>query len=335
MLAAACTGESVATSLVGEESATPTSVASTVTFVAPPEVDIGVDVEAGIVMLAVVGDVSDDLWEGHFAYWNDVNSALGGLGGQFDIELVRVATADDANTVGALAVSISASDDASAKSVVDLTRRTIAASLDAAETAISTGAVLDGTRQLVSVVGDGSADCPDGAVRDTSRVALGGIAPSESPGVYVLCVGAADVLTAAAEVLTANPGSAIVIPGQLWRPELARLLEGSDVVIAGYVPEPGTEGAVAADVMGLTLGLPPWSADLVDGYTQALSLHAVLEAALAAGDLTQESIVQRSSMVLDVDLGFGPPQVPVGVLDTSSATGVRTLVWVSTTFPLH
>jgi hypothetical protein len=143
------------------------------------------------------------------------------------------------------------------------------------------------------------------------------------------------VLTATAEVLTANPGSAIVIPGQLWRPELASLLGGSDVVIAGYVPEPGTEGAVAADVMGLTLGLPPWSADLVDGYTQALSLHAVLEAALDAGDLTQQSIVQRSSTVLDVDLGFGPLQVPVGVLDTSSATGVRTVVWVSTTFPLH
>ena len=29
--------------------------------------------------MAVVGDVSDELWSGHFAYWESVNAELGGI----------------------------------------------------------------------------------------------------------------------------------------------------------------------------------------------------------------------------------------------------------------
>ena len=148
--------------------------------------------------------------------------------------------------------------------------------------------------------------CPETLAGDRINVVSRGAVPSsDSVNVYYLCVRFEDVLAAAGEALTAAPGSILVIPGPLWRPELAAALDGSTVVVAGYLPEPGLDQAPAADVMGLTLGLPPWSGGLLDGYTAALSMHAVLELALLDGDLTRDSVREMSEAAYPTALGLG------------------------------
>ena len=107
---AACTTNSGPdTSAPGDT--TSTSAASTTTAVPPPTVDLGVDLEAGVLRLGVVGEITDDRWSGHLAYWDSVNDDLGGVGGRFEVELVAVDTLRDALAVGVLAVSIDAGDD--------------------------------------------------------------------------------------------------------------------------------------------------------------------------------------------------------------------------------
>ena len=60
----------------------------------------------------VVGQISDDMWAGHLAYWDSVNDDLGGVGGRFEVELVAVDSIREAMAVGALAVGIDVGDDA-------------------------------------------------------------------------------------------------------------------------------------------------------------------------------------------------------------------------------
>ena len=70
------------------------------------------DLESGVLRLAVVGQISDDMWAGHLAYWDSVNDDLGGVGGRFEGELVTVDSIREAMAVGALAVGIDVGDDA-------------------------------------------------------------------------------------------------------------------------------------------------------------------------------------------------------------------------------
>ena len=61
----------------------------------------------------------------------------------------------------------------------------------------------------------------------------------------------------------------------------------------------------------------------------ALSMHVVLDSALADGDLTRSSVRASAADVGDLDLGFGSSgEMVVGVADVSSPTGVRFVAWV-------
>lgn len=356
VLAACTTSTSDPTRPTVADEAPTGSSDSSATLAPPPEVDIGVDLESGVIRLAVVGDVEGDLWEGHFTYWNSVNIDLGGVGGRYEVELVRIDTIADAKEVGALAISLDTGPDpgvvldmlvAQPMGLVprggrlpDLIGVSLEASLDAARVSFSDAEVW-GTPEEIGVAGEllvtsPEMTCPNFVARvQIDAVELGSIPTAEEPHRYYLCVGTDQVLTAAGEALSASPGSVIVVPGTSWRPELADRLDGSTVVIAGYVPEPGTDGAPASDVMALLLGAPPWTGDLVKGYTTALSMHAVLEAALTDGNLSRESVREIVPSVIGADLGFGPGGVPVGILDTDSPTGVRIVTLSSTEFPLR
>ena len=147
------TDSTTADGLTTSSTATSSAAISTAAL-SPPEVDIGVDLESGVIRLAVVGPISDDLWAGHFAYWNSVNDELGGIGGRYEVELIRVDSITDAKSVGALAVSIDAGGDnrvvldmlvaelhrgpGASGRLPDLTRHSVADGLDAAHVAITT-----------------------------------------------------------------------------------------------------------------------------------------------------------------------------------------------------
>ena len=321
---------------------------ATTTLQAPPEVDVGVDLESGVLRLAVVGEVSEEAWSGHFAYWDAINRDLAGVGGRFEVELVRVDSAPDARTVGALAVSMRAPGDdrlpgdllvaAPARQtdepgLTDLTAVDTAVSLSAGRRALVGGELeLSGLPAYADeiLVVDPAADCPPGIVEapDVPAVELDELEAAESPNLYYLCTPVDGTLSAAAAVLNAAPGSTLAVPGSAWKPELAEQLSGTVVYVIGYVPGPGVEGAPAAEVMAAVLGPEQWAGDEIDGYLSALSMHAVLERALAADDLTRSGVVEAADSVQAISLGFGENQVAVGILDTSSQTGVRFLGWV-------
>ena len=108
----ACTDSSEPSDTTLAEVPTTSSLAPTITLLPPPEIDLGVDFESGVLRLAVVGQISDDMWAGHLAYWDSVNDDLGGVGGRFEVELVAVDSIREAMAVGALAVGIDVGDDA-------------------------------------------------------------------------------------------------------------------------------------------------------------------------------------------------------------------------------
>ena len=325
------------------------SRATATTAVTPPAVDVGVDLESAVIRLGLVGEISDDLWAGHFAYWDSVDTELGGVGGRYQVELVLVDSIREAAAVGALAVSIDAGGDSRvvldmlvadpyggeqiAKRLPDLVLASMSESLDAAFVSIETtpapivgGLSIDSESAVMVVHAESS--CPSTlATATVDQVGVGEIPDYESPVLFFLCVPSSAVLSTAAEALTASPGSVLVIPAAAWRPGLAGQLEGSAVVVAGYIPEPGADRAPASDVMALILGDGPWSGEEIDGYTSALSMHAVLEAALIEGDLTRSAVLDIAAEVDKRDLGFGTADLPVGVLDGTSPTGLRTVAW--------
>ena len=339
----ACTDSSEPSDTTLAEVTTTSSLAPTITLLPPPEIDLGVDLESGVLRLAVVGQISDDMWAGHLAYWDSVNDDLGGVGGRFEVELGAVDSIREAMAVGALAVGIDVGDDAG--TVLELLVATQAGSPTDGRLANLT--VGDGDAQLVVavenlgrlaldsvpstsvLVSHPDRQCEEVSSMDVTTAALGAISEIGSPVVYLLCLPGHALLAGAAEVLAANPGSLLVVPGAEWSPGLAVQLQGTTVVVAGYVPEPGLDDAPAADVMGLALGPAPWPRDLVDGYTRALSIHVVIERALATGNLTRLAVRDIAADLGDVSLGFGDGRVPVGVADTSSPTGVRFVVWGS------
>ena len=337
IIAAACTTDSTDPTTATSGDATTTTIGTTTTALPPPTVDVGVDLEASIIRLALVGPIPDDLWTGHFAYWNSVNSDLGGVGGRLTVELVRVASADEARELGALAVSIDESEDDAPRDmlamrrrtvmlpggyIADLTRATTDESLTAARRSITDGAVpFDragyGAELLIADTG-----CTEfGDTLDIDRVAPGEISPAETAAIVYVCVDHDASASVAAAALSARPGSLLVFASGSWRPGLATLLDGADVLIAGYVSGPAVDGAPAGDIMGLVLGSGPWSSDLIDGYTTALSMHAVLEAALDTGDLTQASVRAAVDTLADAAFGFGT-EIHLGRLDVGEPTGV-------------
>lgn len=339
----ACTVEADPTDPTDDPTTT-TTEATTTTVVPPPEVDVGVDLEAGVLRLAVVGDVSDDLWAGHFAYWDSVNQELGGVGGRFSVELVRVPSLSDIDQVGALAVSLDAGDDRGAtpgvlvvaqpdgsgtNRLADLLGGTADRQLAIAVTALDRlGEVVAPVPERVLLVQHPERSCSDNAgLSGVEAVGVDSVPATGAPLVALLCVPEEELLSAAAAALRDNPGSLLVVPGAEWAPERAAQLDGSQVVVAGYLPEPGADGVPGADLMGLLLGAGPWSGDLVAGYRWALSVHAVLERALAQGDLTRRGLVQTAEDLGPIDVGFQSGRIAIATLDTSSPTGLRFALW--------
>lgn len=320
--------------------AVPPEVTNT-TVLPPPEIDLGVDLEAGVLRLAVVGDIPDDLWAGHLAYWDSVNNDLGGVGGRFEVELVGVDSIREAMAAGSLAVSLDLGDDPD--TVLEILVATQAGSAAAGRLGNLTAGESD--EQLVAglrglprlsleaippqslLVTHPDRECGDAGEAANLSAPLGAIPEHGRPLVYLLCVPGDVVLSSAAEALGANPGSVLVVPGAAWSPRLAEQLEGSVVVVAGFLPEPGVDDAPGADLMGLVLGEGPWSGDLIDGYTRALSMHVVIERALTAGDLTRLGVRAIAGEIGAAAIGFGSGRIPIGRSEIASPTGVRFVVW--------
>ena len=340
LVAVACTPGSTTSTLEG----TSTVAVQTIPTIAlrPPAVDVGVDLESGVIRLAIVGDVSDDLWAGHVAYWKSVNEDLGGVGGRFEVELVRVDSIRDAVEVGALAVSVDVGDDsgivlellvATSDSFevqgrlsdvteigVERQMRVILANLDRLDAETSTEPP---AQNLLVTHAERECSPTDGV----ASAPLGVLPEFDTPIRYLMCVPGELMLSAAAEALRVNPGSWLIIPGSEWRPELARQLAGTPVYVAGYLPGPGVEGAPAGEVMALILGDAPWSGDLVEGYRRALSMHLVLEQALDSGDLSRLSVREAAGLLDGGVLGFGGGGIAIGVADVDEPTGVRFVLW--------
>ena len=333
------------------EPASPTPIESEEGAILGPEnaeltVDRGVDLEAGVLQLAVVGDVPADMWAGHLAYWDSVNIDLGGVGGVLQVELIRVSSIRDAISAGALAVSIDlgsengavlellvAESDGSVEvdgRIADLTNTEADLVVSAALGVLGHFAPGELTTTPSFVVTHPAVDCSQSASTVGSSFGVDAIEASpDSPALFVLCVPRSEMLSTAAAALTASPGSTLLIPGTSWAPELASQLGGVAVIVSGYLPEPGVEGAPAADIMSLALGDGPWTGDTIAGYTSALSMHVAIEQSFASGDLTRLGLRQVGGGSLNADLGFGADMVAVGASDGSSETGVRFTTWAT------
>lgn len=339
LAAAACTESATPTEPTAPALTAVPPEATNTTALPPPEIDLGVDLEAGVLRLAVVGDIPDDLWAGHLAYWDSVNNDLGGVGGRFEVELVGVDSIREAMAAGSLAVSLDLGDDpdtvleilvatqAGKRSAGRLSDLTVGASGKQLVAGLDSLALLalEAVPEVTMLVTHPDRDC--GELTADSVAPLGAIPQHGEPLVYLLCVPGDVVLSSAAEALGANPGSVLVVPGAAWSPRLAEQLEGSVVVVAGFLPEPGVDDAPGADLMGLVLGEGPWSGDLVDGYTRALSMHVVIERALTAGDLTRLGVRTIAGEMGAAAIGFGSGRIPIGRSEIASPTGVRFVVW--------
>ena len=265
---AACTDvEPTETTLVTTTTSVPIE-ATTTTALAPPVIDLGVDLESGVLRLAVVGDLTDDLWAGHFAYWNSVNDDLGGVGGRFQVELVTVGSIRDAMAAGALAVSVDVGDDARvvlellaagdasvSGRLADLTAFPIGPQVVAGLASLATplGGDLGWTGEEAILVTHPNTNCSD-VDPALTRNPVGAIEAREEPALFVLCVPAETVLATAAEALRASPGSMLLVPGSVWSPELAAQLAGTTVLVSGYLPAPGTRGRPGGRRHGIGVG---------------------------------------------------------------------------------
>lgn len=343
LFGAGCTVDGAPSDPTGEPPTT-TSQATTTTAIPPPDVDVGVDLESGVLRLAVVGDVSDDLWAGHFAYWDSVNQELGGIGGRFTVELVRVPALTDVDQVGALAVSLDAGDDRGAtpgllvvaqadgsgtNRLTDLVSGTPGRQLATAVSAFDRlGEATSPVPERLVLVQHPDRSCSENAgLSSVEVVTLDAVPATGEPVVALLCVPQEELLSAAAAALRDNPGSLLVVPGAEWAPERAAQLSGSQVVVAGYVPEPGVDGVPGSDLMGLLLGPGPWTGELVAGYRWALSVHAVLERSLAEGDLTRRGLVRTAEDLGPIDVGFQSDRTALATLDPTSPTGLAFTLW--------
>lgn len=329
LLAAACTsttgGEAEP---VPEEPTTTSSLAiePTATTQPPPQlvVDIGVDLESGVIIAAVVTPSAAAL-AGHRAYWASVNLDLGGVGGELDVELFERASADAAFTSNVAVISL---DQGPTEPVGPILAIAPSQTIDS----VAAGRTLDVTRPtlgaVVSAASRLAAD-PDFLAEGTLGVVAGASCPFD-PMTYQLTegTGADFVLVCGtpeeARAALSDIGGVVFLTYEAWSPDLASDLP-EDTYILGAVPEPGAD-APAAEILATVADQEPWDPEFVRGYTAALTTHLALERAYSEGDLTRSGIMAAARDMVDADPGFGPKgSVTVAVPDDESPSGLRTV----------
>ncbi|MDH3500441.1 MAG: hypothetical protein OEM97_09985, partial [Acidimicrobiia bacterium] len=282
--------------------------------VPPVLVDIGVDAESSVVVVAVLAPSEAGL-AGHRAYWSSVNLDLDGVGGRFDVELLEVGSVAEAFTADVAAVSL---DEGPLEPVPgDMFAIAPSQTVDA----LSMGRTLDVTRpSFGAIVAAASqlAASEDFVVAGSLGVVAGPSCPFD-PMTYQLTEGAdaAFVLVCGtpdeARSAVAEIGGVVLLANEAWHPSLGADLPDATYVL-GALPGPGGD-APASEVLAEVAGDGPWDPAFVRGYTAALTTHLALERAYADGDLTRAGINGEADGIEDADTGFGDAgSVSVAVL---------------------
>ncbi len=298
----------------------------TATTPPPPRllVDVGVDLENGVIIAAVVMPSAAAL-AGHQAYWASVNLDLGGVGGELDVELFERETADAAFTSNVAVISL---DQGAVEPVGPIFAMAPTQTIDS----VAAGRTLDATRPTLGAVVSAASQLAldaDFVAEGTLGVVAGASCPFD-PMTYQLTEGAgADFVLvcgtpAEAVAALADIDGVVFLTYEAWSPDIAAELP-EDTYVLGAVPEPGTD-APAAEILATVADEQPWDPEFVRGYTAALTTHLALERAYAAGDLTRAGVQTAARTMDDADPGFGPrDSVTVAVPDEDSPSGLRTV----------
>lgn len=336
VLLTACTSSDDAdttTSTIGDQTPDVTSIddapeSTTTRPEADLEADIGVDLEADVITLGVAGPVAAQTVAGADAYW-----ALHTVADRFGVVLTEVTSA--ATAAGeVLAVALDARplpvepldilgmaptqsiDSTAAGRLLDATRPTLGQMIGAVDLALALDEVAGEPGPFRVMAGPA---CPF----DPMTFQLDG---GTDAAVVFVC---GEPAFAAETMAALDDGvGTVLLANESWTPDLA-VPDDVDVVVLGAVP-PASDDAPAADVMAALGGDDAADPGWVRGYTAALTLHTVLEAAAAAGDLTQDGVGAVADTVVVSQLGFGLGEgdVTVSLIDPSTSSGLRVVAVV-------
>jgi hypothetical protein len=309
--------------------------------------------------------------DGQRAYWSYVNDDLGGVAGHFMVVLDEVDTAYDADTTaaalsehddGLLAISsslgspvtavllegdgtlpIMVGSEASswadhANAVFDLAVPTYRAQVAALWDSLSGGSV-----GFVAPEGDYGDDClagagspPDTVVRYPAGTTdfESTITRLEGVDALVACVTFSDLTRIIATWQLVSTPPPIFATAASFDPSIFAVLDTmpEHLSIAGG-PPPYESDEPGVQLFKQNMGDTPVDQWTFLGYTQAATVHVLLEQAIADGSLTRAGILAARSQVGDVDFGFGwgpagyvgnLPDVPVtiSVPDPDAAFGL-------------
>jgi len=310
----------------------------------PGVVDTTIHVGAFLPLSGPLQAIGESVLAGHQAYWDYVNGDLGGVAGKFTVAVDPIDTAYDADTAAAefgahqtdlLAISSSLGTpvteallDAgssmpimvgsqiwtwstrSTTAVFDLAVPTYRAQIENISTQIADSTV--GFIAPEGAYGDdclaGSVTAPDLVDRYPAGTTDFELAINVLQGVDVLiaCVTSTDLgrIIATWDLLGNRPPIYATSPS--FDPSLFTVLDSApdDLFIAGAPPP------YESDEPGMTLFRSVMGDATVDawtflGYTQAATMHLLLEQAIADHTLTWDGVLAARDELGDVDFGFG------------------------------
>jgi len=344
LIVAACTGSPSTTSTTVSTLPASTTTTEPPLETGPGVVGTTIHLGAFLPLSGPLQAIGESVLTGHMAYWNYVNDDLGGIAGQFTVAVEQVDTAYDADTAAAefgahqadlLAVSSSLGTpvteallDAgssmpimvgsqiwtwstrSTAAVFDLAVPTYRAQIENISTQVA-----DSTVGFIAPEGEYGDDCLAGSVTApdlVDRYPAGTtdfeLAINFLQGVDVLiaCVTSTDLgrIIATWDLLGNRPPIYATSPS--FDPSLFGVLDSvpEDLFVAGAPPP------YESDEPGMTLFRSVMGDATVDawtflGYTQAATMHLLLEQAIAGHDLTFSGVLGARPELGNVDFGFG------------------------------
>ncbi len=303
----------------------PSSTLAAVTGAPELAVDRGVDVEAGVITLGLIGSPSDEFRAGYAAYWEAQN--VGGGVGAFSMEVVEFSSVDEAENADVVMVSMVGSQPDDENDLVLVEDLIAPPNGDVVAVASTFPTLLDGADIVgydIVVDSQSPTSCTESApgrtVIDADQAAIG------DGSIVVLCT---DPQTSTELIEVGGDWTSVAVVAWSWDPGAASLVGDRPFVVVGSTPGPGVDEAPAGEILALALGEGPWTFDMVAGYTTARSLHAVLDSAMRSGDVRRAAILEALDKAGGLDFGFGPSGVTVGPADADSPTGVLVVEWRS------
>jgi hypothetical protein len=344
LIVAACTGSPSTTSTTASTLPASTTTTEPPLETGSGVVDTTIHLGAFLPLSGPLQAIGESVLAGHMAYWNYVNDDLGGVAGQFSVAVEQVDTAYDPDTArGALdahqddLLAISSSlgtpvtealldagspmpimagsqlwswSTRSDTVVFDLAISTYRAQIENISTQI-TGSTIG----FVAPDGEYGDDCLAGAAVPPDIVDRyqAGTTDFEATvnilqgvDVLVACVTSTDLgrIIATWDLLGNRPPIYATSPS--FDPSLFGVLDSvpEDLFVAGAPPP------YESDEPGMTLFRSVMGDATVDvwtflGYTQAATMHLLLEQAIAGHDLTFSGVLGARPELGDVDFGFG------------------------------